>query len=194
MRKTPILIESLKDNNGKRSISKAVFPPGAKCFRHHHTQWEETFEVIEGEFTVYIGKAMHILTAGKSSPKIRTGEAHYFKNLSKQNVIANVISEPGHVGCENATKILSGLEADGRLDLLGKFKGYNSLWIVLYDMTNTLLTGLPKLIFSILRVVHGKDAIQREEQDLLDSYCNNTMIHDSPGITSPSPDPSRSSQ
>jgi quercetin dioxygenase-like cupin family protein len=168
----PVLIESLKDNNSKRSVSKGVFPPGAECLKHYHTQWEETFEVLEGEFTVYIGKTVHTLTAGQSAPKIKTNEFHHFKNLSKQNVIANIISEPGYAGCENATKIVSGLETDGKFGLLGKFKGYNSLWIILYDMTNTLLTGLPKIIFSLLRLVDGKAAIQKEKQDLLDKYCN----------------------
>src|SRR5450432_677392 len=148
MSNAPILIESLKENNGKRSVSKGIFPPGAECLKHYHTQWEETFEVVEGEFTVHIGKTVYSLTAGQSAPKIKINEIHYFQNLSKQNVIANVISEPGHAGCENATRILSGLESDGKFDLLGKFKGYNSLWIILYDMTNTLLIGLPKRIFS----------------------------------------------
>jgi quercetin dioxygenase-like cupin family protein len=171
MSQAPILIESLKDNNGRRTISQAVFPPGAECPMHYHTEFEETFEVLEGEFTVFIGKTKLTLTTGQSTPKIKTNENHYFKNSSKKNVVVNIISEPGHAGGENATKILSGLERDGKYSLLTKFNGYNTLWIVLFDMTNTLLTATPKVIFNILVLFHGNSKIQRLRQDLLDKYC-----------------------
>jgi mannose-6-phosphate isomerase-like protein (cupin superfamily) len=166
----PVLIESLRDNGGTRSVTRGFFPPGAESLLHYHTQFEETFEVVEGEFTVWLGTTKLTLGAGQSSPKIKSNELHRFKNLTQKNVVANVIIGPGHVGCENATLILAGLEKDGKIDMLYKFKGYNSLWIVLQEMTNTLPTGKPKVIFSILRFLLGRNKIEEMKQDLANKY------------------------
>jgi uncharacterized cupin superfamily protein len=65
---------------------------------HYHTKSEETFKVIEGEFTVFIGKRKLTFTKGQSTPKIKTNENHYFKNSSQKNVVSNIIFERGHVG------------------------------------------------------------------------------------------------
>jgi mannose-6-phosphate isomerase-like protein (cupin superfamily) len=175
MSNAPILIESLNDNGSKRSITQGVFPPGAECYFHYHTQFEETFEVIEGKFTVFIGNTKLTLTKGQSSPQIKKREIHRFKNLSQKNVIANIILEPGHPGCENVNKILSGLEKDGKFSLLSKLKGYNILWIIVYEMTNTLLTGMPKAIFYFLRLIKGEIKIKKLENALLDKYCNRNL-------------------
>ena len=112
--------------------------------------------MLEGEFTVWQGNTKLTLTQGQLTPKIRTNEIHYFKNLSQKNVLANIIIEPGHAGCEHVTRILGGLEKDGLLSSLNKFKGYNVLWIVLLDLTNTLPTGIPKVIFKVLRLFCGR--------------------------------------
>lgn len=110
----PILIESLRDNNGRRSVTRLYLHPGRNLILHYHTEFEETFEVLEGEFTVWHAKTNNI-NAGQSSRKIKLKETHRFKNQSQQIVIANVIVEPGHAGCEDVNKILAGLEKEANL-------------------------------------------------------------------------------
>lgn len=166
----PVTVESLKNNNGKRSVTLAIFPPGAECLWHEHAQYEETFEIKEGEFTVWHGTTKEVIKAGQSSGKIKLREPHRFKNESQQNVVAHIIVEPGHKGCEDVNSILAGLEKAGEFNNLNKFKGYNSLWIILYDMTNTLLTGMPRVIFTFLNFILGKNKLENVRRELLDKY------------------------
>lgn len=167
----PTLIESLTTNNGKRSVTRATFPPGAKALLHYHTQFRETFKVHKGELTILHGAIKQTLQAGQSSNTINTHEIHCFKNLSHQNVVADIILEPGHLGCEMTNMILAGLEREGKLGLLSKFGGYNVLWIVLYDITNTVPIGMPKIIFSVLKFLNGNIKIEKIRQSLIEKYC-----------------------
>jgi hypothetical protein len=101
---------------------------------------------------------------------------YYEKNTFENNLISSGdILFTGHPGCENVNKILSGLEKDGKFSLLRKLKGYNILWIIVYEMTNTLLTGMPKAIFYFLRLIKGEIKIKKLENALLDKYCNRNL-------------------
>jgi mannose-6-phosphate isomerase-like protein (cupin superfamily) len=167
----PTLIESLTTNNGKRTITRAVFPPGAKALLHYHTQFRETFKVHEGELTIFHGSTKQTLKTGQSSDTIKTYEVHCFKNLSHQNIVADIILEPGHLGCEMTNMILAGLEREGKLGLLSKFGGYNAEWIVLYDITNTVPVGIPRIIFSVLKFLYGNIKIEKIKQSFIEKYC-----------------------
>jgi mannose-6-phosphate isomerase-like protein (cupin superfamily) len=172
MNNTPVTIESFRNNGGKRSVTRAIFPAGAKAVFHYHTQYQETFRVLSGELNVIHGDVMQTVRQGQLSDIIPRNETHCYMNVSTNAVEVDIILEPGHKGCEMTNSIVTGLEKDDKLYLLSAFGGYNITWLVLYELTNTILTGVPKVIFSFLRLLHGKQKIEKVRRNLIEMYCD----------------------
>src|SRR3982750_4107316 len=105
MNNLPTLIESLTSNHGARSVTRATFPAGATALKHYHTDYRETFKVLQGELTVIKAGNRYAVKAGQLSPTIETKEIHTYINGTKENVIVDIILEPGHRGCELANII-----------------------------------------------------------------------------------------
>ncbi len=55
-------------------------------------------------------------------------------------------------------------------------KKYNTMFTILYDMTNTLISGIPGVVFYVLQLLKRKGEIQKMKSDLLDKYATKIMI------------------
>jgi mannose-6-phosphate isomerase-like protein (cupin superfamily) len=176
MSKMPVTIESFKNNGSKRSVTRAVFPAGAEAVFHYHTQYQETFRVLSGELKVIHGNIVQTVRQGQSSDIIPKNETHRYTNVSINSAEVDIILEPGHEGCEMTNSIITGLEQDDSLHLLSAFGGYNITWLVLYELTNTIPTGVPGVVFSLLKFLHGKQKIEKARRSLIEMYCNLAVV------------------
>jgi quercetin dioxygenase-like cupin family protein len=50
--------------DGKYDLIEGYFPPGSQTPPHRHTRYSEQLYVLEGEFTVWVGKNKVVLKAG----------------------------------------------------------------------------------------------------------------------------------
>ncbi len=168
----PLLIESLRNNSGDRSVTRVTLPPDAKALPHFHSLYNETFVVHSGWLTVIHNSGKHRIGQDIKSYTIPKRDTHAYKNDSGGEVVVDFILEPGHDGCEKTNDIIAGLARDKRLAELSRLGGYTILWCALYDLTNTIPVGIPGLIFSTIRLIHGNVKIERIKNQLLNQYCN----------------------
>ena len=52
--------------DGKYDLIEGYFPPGTQTPPHRHTRYSEQLYVLEGEFTVWVGKNKVVLGTGES--------------------------------------------------------------------------------------------------------------------------------
>lgn len=168
--KAPTLLESLHDNNGVRSRFQ-VISVGGSVPTHYHEQFDEIFEIVEGEATLWIGKAKTKLIAGQSVTA-KKNIIHAYKVKSGTKAVVNVTLEPGNQGFENVIKIMNGLQAEEKYDQLSRFTWSNiPLLVNVLELTNANMVGFPKFIMKILSALHGKNKIATMKQELLEKYC-----------------------
>lgn len=67
--------------DGKYDLVEGYFPPGSQTPPHRHTRYSEQLYVLEGEFTVWVGKNKVVLKAGESA-LIPIGTPHVVAALS----------------------------------------------------------------------------------------------------------------
>ncbi|NOT76652.1 MAG: cupin domain-containing protein [Cyclobacteriaceae bacterium] len=170
MEQLPITIESLHSNGGARTVTRAVFPPGASAVMHYHTQYNESFRVIEGQLILIKSGKEFKLNIGQLSPEIEFTEIHTYKNKSDHEVIVDIILEPGHQGCEDSNLILAALAKENKLGLLSK--KYSLFWLAFYDLTNTIPVGLAKTLCSMATFYYGRKRIKRYQRFLLSMVEN----------------------
>lgn len=170
MSNLPTLVESLASSHGARSITRATFPAGATALKHYHTDYRETFKVHQGELTVLKDREKFSVKEGHLSPTIEMNETHTYKNSTKENVVVDIILEPGHRGCELANIIFSGFAEENKLGEISARKGYNMFWIVFYEITNTIPTGIPGFLYSLLKLFYGRKQIDGYKKNLIDRY------------------------
>ena len=111
--------ESCTENGGIRSVIYGIFIPGAMAPKHYHTEFNESFEVLEGELTVWISGQKTILKAGDKAT-VKMNLRHKFKNESNQTVKVHIITEPGYEPFEKNIRIMMGLQKDGLIEQLSK--------------------------------------------------------------------------
>lgn len=78
-------IETAEQSAGRVSHFVMTLAPGsdwARAPRHFHPYQVETFEVVEGELTLYAGKTRHILRPGDQKIVVDRFELHGFWNAS----------------------------------------------------------------------------------------------------------------
>lgn len=164
--------ESCRTNDGRRSVIQGSFGPGAMAPTHYHTEFDESFEILEGELSVWnTGKKMTLTSGDKAT--IRRGAHHSFKNESGKTVRALVILEPGYYPFEQNIQIMMGLQRDGLVDQLSRVTpAMIPLGMVLGELSNTKLTGPLGLILRVASLFFNKQKIERRKKELLDTYCS----------------------
>ena len=71
------------ETNGRYTIIEAIVPPGGGAPLHLHTREDETFYVLEGQFTLKIGD--ETLVAGPGTfVNLPIGNPHSFRNESEE--------------------------------------------------------------------------------------------------------------
>ncbi|GAA6614736.1 cupin domain-containing protein [Scytonema sp. NUACC26] len=79
--------------DGKYDLIEGYFPPGTQTPPHRHTRYSEQLYVLEGEFTVWVGKNKVVLKAGESA-LIPKGTPHVVAALSDQPTRGLVVASP----------------------------------------------------------------------------------------------------
>ncbi|MCC5662045.1 cupin domain-containing protein [Nostoc sp. XA010] len=79
--------------DGKYDLIEGYFPPGTQTPPHRHTRYSEQLYVLEGEFTVWVGKNKVVLGAGESA-FIPMGIPHVVAALSDQPARGLVVASP----------------------------------------------------------------------------------------------------
>jgi quercetin dioxygenase-like cupin family protein len=161
----PVTIESLESNGGIRSVTKAVFPPGAKAVRHYHTEYEETFKVLMGQLTLIKNGKKIAVNAGDLSPTIKMRDVHTYINESSADVTVEIILQPGHKGCEIANHLFVVLARHKKSYLFSKT--YSLFMIAFYEITNTIPVGIAGIAYSLLKLIYGRKKIAEYKASLL---------------------------
>ncbi|NMF67130.1 cupin domain-containing protein [Brasilonema octagenarum] len=79
--------------DGKYDLIEGYFSPGKQTPPHRHTRYSEQLYVLEGEFTVWIGKNKVVLKTGESA-LIPMGAPHVVAALSDQPARGLVVTSP----------------------------------------------------------------------------------------------------
>ena len=82
--------------NGQYTIMEATVPPGAGPPPHLHHREDETFLVLSGEVTFFLGDATTLLKPGDFIFAPR-GVAHYFKNTGSTDAILLETASPAGI-------------------------------------------------------------------------------------------------
>jgi mannose-6-phosphate isomerase-like protein (cupin superfamily) len=128
--------ELCEETKGTRTVGEVWLRPGGGIPLHYHNEFSEFYEVLEGELSMQIGKAIRVLKKGEYV-LIPVKTNHRYFNKSKEMVKFKVVIQPGNLGFQLLVAILNGLARDGKVNK----------------------RGLPKnvLIFGYLSVVSGSN-------------------------------------
>lgn len=164
------LIESARNNNGKVSRFESKVAPGSTVPTHYHMAFEEHFEVIEGELTVWIDNRKVVLTAGQKF-EIKKNVKHRWKNESKTETrfIGSVI--PGNIAFESLLPLFAGLKKDGQL---GKNGMPRSMAVLAYMcmISDLRFTGGMSVMWPIMRWVYSRSEKKGVFKKLIEKYSN----------------------
>lgn len=163
--------ESCTTNGGVRSVIHGIFENGAMAPTHFHTEFDESFEIIEGELSVWDdGKKITLKPGDKAT--IKKGTNHRFKNESGKTVKTLVIIEPGYEPFEQNIKIMMGLQKDGLIEQLSKMTPKMiPVGLVLTELSNTNLVGPTGVMFKIISMFYSKKKTALRKKKLLEKYC-----------------------
>lgn len=164
--------ESCETNGGQRSVIYGIFAHGAMAPTHYHTEFDESFEILEGELSVWNnGKKMILKPGDKATIKKRI--QHKFKNESGKPVKTMVILEPGYKPFEQNIKIMMGLQKDGLIEQLSKMTPKMiPVGMILTDLSNTNLVGGVGIMFKTISLFYNKKKVALRKKELLDKYCS----------------------
>ena len=164
-----IYIHTARETNGAKSEFQITLAPGGGTPRHYHTEYDETFEVIDGELMIEREKESVRLSQGESIT-VRRGEIHRFYSESNKEVKFRAVINPGHEGFENALAIGYGLAVDGKVNKKGIPKKLSHL-IIAASMAGMSLPGIMGILISVLSRFTNARNIQRESEELIERYC-----------------------
>ena len=139
--RTPVIgdnvtfIHTAAETGGKYTQLEIWLKPGGGNTPHYHTSFSETFEPLEGELTVGIGKKLHKLQPGACITAAPV-QSHFFANKTAQPVRFMVTLMPGHTGFEEGLRIVYGLARDGETTQKSIPKKLSHLAVLLFH-TNT---------------------------------------------------------
>lgn len=136
--KAPEIKESALHNGGNRTVIRSFFHAGAAVQPHYHTEFEETFHVVEGEMLVQLDDKVEVLFKGQAI-KIPKRTIHSFSMLSAG--VLEISLMPGSPSFEQAIAIIRGTQADdlfqpGVLDDMNLV-----LMAVTAELTNSMYIG-----------------------------------------------------
>ncbi|MCH8905210.1 MAG: cupin domain-containing protein [Bacteroidetes bacterium] len=170
--KVGYVMESCTENGGTRSVLHGIFAHGAMAPTHYHTEFNESFEVLEGELAVWNDGKKIILKPGDKATIQKTVH-HKFKNESGNTVKVLITAEPGYEPFEHNLKIMMGLQKDGLLEQLSKMTlKMIPIGIILADLSNTKLVGGVGVMFKVMSMFYSKEKIALRKKQLLERYCS----------------------
>jgi len=137
------------DTNGECTLVEVELAVGGGVGLHYHKTYSESFECLEGQVEVQLGKTIHKLLPGQSAtaePNIN----HLFRNRSGKSCKFRVELKPASRGFEQSLQIGYGLASDGLCKPNGFPKDKLALaW--LFDISESNLPGWMSMFEFILR-------------------------------------------
>lgn len=136
------------DTNGAYTLVEVTLADGGGVGLHYHKTYSETFDCIEGQVQVQLGRQIHTLQTEQSAvaaPNIN----HLFRNRSGKPCRFRVKLQPASRGFEKSLQIAYGLAGDGLCKPNGFPKDKLALaW--LFDISESNLPGWMSLLEFIL--------------------------------------------
>ena len=163
--------ESCTGNGGIRTVINGIFIPGAMAPMHYHTEFDESFEILEGELSVWNnGEKLTLKKGDKATVKKRV--LHRFKNESDSDVKLLVTTEPGYEPFEQNIKIMMGLQKDELIEQLSKMTPKMiPVGLVLTELSNTKLVGITGFMFKTISIFFSKKKTALKKKELIEKYC-----------------------
>ena len=161
-------LKTAADTNGECTLVEVELADGGGVGLHYHKTYSESFECLEGEVQVKLGKTLHTLSPGHSAmanPNVN----HLFRNRSGKPCKFRVELRPASRGFEQSLQIGYGLARDGQCKPNGFPKDKLALaW--LFDISESNLPGWMSLFEFILRKQARKARKIGIDKTLTDRY------------------------
>lgn len=139
-----VFLKTANETGGASTLVEVMLADGGGVGLHYHKTFSETFECLEGEVEVRLGKKVCKLQPGDAAtaePNVN----HFFRNRSGKPCKFRVELRPGSRGFEESLQIGYGLARDGQCKPNGFPKDRLSLaW--LFDISESNLPGWMSLI------------------------------------------------
>src|SRR6185436_1206383 len=105
-------LKTAADTNNEYTLVEVELADGGGVGLHYHKTYSESFECLEGEVQVQLGKTIHKLQAGQSATA-KPNVNHLFRNRSGKTCRFRVELRPASRGFEQSLQISYGLANDG---------------------------------------------------------------------------------
>jgi quercetin dioxygenase-like cupin family protein len=167
---TVTFLKTYADTNGECTLVEVELANGGGVGLHYHKTYSETFDCLQGEVQVRLGKTTHTLKPGDSATA-NPNTNHLFCNRSGMPCKFQVELRPASRGFEQSLQIGYGLAKDGQCRPNGFPKDKLALaW--LFDISESNLPGWMSLFEFILRK-QAKDARKKGiDKMLIEKYVN----------------------
>lgn len=167
-------INTSSETKGLKSVIEIELQPkGDGPPPHYHKTYSETFQILEGELCLQMGK--ELITARKGEKHtIDKYQLHTFKNDASIPARFQITVTPGHEGFENALTILFGLARDGLLGKNGSPKSLSDILIV-SELSDSRISGALSFISSVLNFMISNKKLERRKNELLSKYCKSSI-------------------
>lgn len=152
------------------SIIEMEVAPNSGNPKHYHNLFNETFEIIEGELYVGMGKERTTLKAGEIVT-VPMGVVHFFKNKNSRVCKIRVTLQPGNRDFEDAMLIYYGLQKDGLLSKSGAPKSFSDLAIFL-KLNNSKMKGIGKIAELLFNSIANRAISNGRLKILKDKYSS----------------------
>jgi mannose-6-phosphate isomerase-like protein (cupin superfamily) len=167
-----IFLSTSKKSNGARSLLEIFLSPKGGNPLHYQKRFSETFEVLEGELNVQIGKVIRILKPGdRATAPINT--VHRFFNASGRPVHFTCELVPASEGFENVLRIGCGLAKDGKAGKNGMPRNLRHM-AILMNMGEGYFVGIFSVFEKLFRSLANTRKAKRIQTELIDRYCKGT--------------------
>lgn len=172
-------VQTASQTNGEKGVVEIkIGPKAAGPPLHYHSAFTETFEVLEGELTLRVGKRTRRLTVGDRHT-VAVNECHTFWSESERQTRFRGTIEPGSVHFENCFRIAFGLARDGLLSGKGVPRHLSHL-AILATMSQSILCGPASVLSPIFELVVRTSAVKDIRRSLLRRYCPSASEIDEP--------------
>ena len=165
---TVVFLKTAGETNGECTLVEVELADGGGVGLHYHKTYSETFECLEGEVQIALGKKIHALKPGESAtaaPNVN----HLFRNRSGKPCKFRVELRPASKGFEQSLQIGYGLAGDGLCDKKGFPKDKLALaW--LFDISESNLPGWMSIFEFILRKQAKKARAKGIDKALTEKY------------------------
>ena len=181
-RERAILVESARDNGGKRSVLDIEVGGGGGVMGHFHDVHQERIEVLEGVIEVTLDGVTRQVPAGEHVV-VEPGQSHLWRNASETEVMRfRGTFTPGHPGFEAALQVLFGLARDGETKANGFPKRLSDL-ALLVKWNEGLPTGPARLLAPVLGWLARRAEASGRAAELLRRYG----VEDPRRVSAPAP-------